>query len=79
MLTYIYLNVDECSLTSSMPQQRCITLNSNFFSIMLILNKIHFLEVFAIDGHISFNLVRVHITLLLTYSINNDTHSAVYA
>ncbi len=43
MLTYIYHNVDDCWLTSSMPQQRFklhISLNYAQF------NKIRFLEVF---------------------------------
>ncbi len=41
MLTYIYLNVDECWLTSSMPQQN---LNSKFLLIMVNFNKMWFLE-----------------------------------
>ncbi len=46
MLTYIYmyLGVEECWLTSSIPQQR---INSIFLSIMLIMNKMRFLNVMA--------------------------------
>ncbi len=46
-------------------------LNSNFLSIMLTFNKIRFLEVLLI---VNFNMVGVYITLLSTYSINNDRH-----
>ncbi len=42
MLTYIYLNVDECLLASSMPQER---LNSTFLLIMVTFNKRWFPEV----------------------------------
>ncbi len=70
MLTYIYLDVDECWLMSSMPYKG---FNSTFLSIMLILNNMCFWCV--VGGHVSFNLVRLHITLLLPYSINNDRHS----
>ncbi len=31
-----------------------------------------------VDGHVSFNIVWVHITLLSSYSIHNDRHSSVY-
>ncbi len=42
MLTYIYLNVDECLLASSMLQER---LNSTFLLIMVTFNKRWFPEV----------------------------------
>ncbi len=31
----------------------------------------------VVDGHVSFKMVGVHITLLLPYGINNDRHSPV--
>ncbi len=61
MFTYIYLNVDECWLTSSMAHQR--------FKLQIDLKcanieKIVFSWDF-VDGDISFNLVWVYTTLLL--------------
>ncbi len=43
---------------------------------MLILKTNRFLNV-LLYGILAFNLVRVHITLLLPYSINNDGHNPV--
>ncbi len=75
MLTYIYLNVDECWLTSSMRQQR--------FKLQISLHYANIEQnTFSwgvVDGHVSFNLVGVHITLVLpyhVYSINNDRRIA---
>ncbi len=61
MLTYIYLNVDECWLASSMPQK---PFNFKFLYIMLILNKMRF-SWRVVNSHVSFKIVWVHITLLL--------------
>ncbi len=61
---HIYIDVDECWLTSSMPPYLIYAnIEQNAFSWCVV------------DGHVSFNLVGVHITLVLPYSINNDTHA----
>ncbi len=71
MITYIYLDVDECWLTPSMPQQRVkLQISLNYANI-----EQNVFSWCVVDGHVSFNLVGVHITLLLPYSINNDRHS----
>ncbi len=70
MLTYIYLDVDESWLTSSVPQKRIkfqislhyANIEQNAFSWCVV------------DRHVSFKMVEVHITLLLPYSVNNDRH-----
>ncbi len=53
MLTYIFLNVNECWLTSSMPQQ--------MFKLQISLNYVNIKQnVFfwgVADGNVSFNLV----------------------
>ncbi len=72
MLTYIYLNVDECLLCPS----KC--LNSKFLSIMLILNKLCFLEVLlmamlALTWSGCISLCSYHNIIY----INNDRHSPV--
>ncbi len=75
MLTYIYLNVDECWLTSSMRQQR-FKLQISFHYANIEQNTFSW---GVVDGHVSFNLVGVHITLVLpyhVYSINNDRRIA---
>ncbi len=59
MLTYIYLNVDECGLTSSMPQQR--------FKRQICLNvtKCVFLECVIVKD--SFDVVMANTNLLIPY------------
>ncbi len=58
MLTYTYLNVDECCLSSSMPEQR--------FKFQISLNYANIeRDAFSwrvVDDHVSFNLVTVYIT-----------------
>ncbi len=49
-------------------------LTYKFLSLMLILKK---KCSWSVDCHVIFNLVGVHSTLLLPYSINNDRHSPV--
>ncbi len=73
MLNYIYLDVDDCWLTSSMPEQKFKLQNSpNYANIEQNSFSWRF-----VDGHFSFNLVGVHIILLLPYGINNDRHNPV--
>ncbi len=71
MVTYICFNVDECWLTSSMPQQT--------FKLQISLNYAYIEQIVLLwcVVDMSFNLVRVHITLLFPYRINNDIHSPV--
>ncbi len=69
MLTYIIIDVDECCLTSSMPQRR-FTLHE-VLSIMLILNKIRFLGVLLM----AMLVLTYSGTYHLPYSTNKDRHS----
>ncbi len=70
MLTYIYLDVVDCCQHLLYHSKG---LNSIFLSIMLKFNKMCLWSV--VDGRVGFKMVRVHITLLSPYSINNDGHS----
>ncbi len=75
MLTYIYFDVDECWLTSSVSQEKFkLQFSYNYANI----NRNAFCWGVN-DGHVSINLFRVHITLLLPYNINNDRHSPVHS
>ncbi len=56
-----------------MPQQRFkLHISLKYANIELNAFSRH-----VVDGHASFNLVGVHIILLLPYSINNDRHIPV--
>ncbi len=61
MLTYIYLNVDECWLASSTPQHR-LKLQSSLNYANIEQNSFSWP---IVNGHVSFKMVGVHITLLL--------------
>ncbi len=61
MATYIYLFVDECCLTSYMPQQRHkLQMYLNYSN-----NEHNAFSLCVIDGHVSFKMVGVHIHILV--------------
>ncbi len=71
-LSYVHLHISQCGwvliLTSSMLQQRFkLQISLDYDNIEQ--NAFSWL---VVDGHVSFNLVGVHIILLLPCSINND-------
>ncbi len=62
MFTAIYLDVDECWLTSSMPQQRLkLQLSLHYANI-----EQNAFSWPVVDGHVNFKMDGVHITLLFT-------------
>ncbi len=62
MFTYKYLDVDECWLKSPMPQQSFkLQMSLNFATIEQNAWRV-------INGHVSFKMVGVHITLVLPYT-----------
>ncbi len=71
MLTYIYIDVDECWVIYSMSQLQMsfkyANIEQNAFSWRVVESHVN----------VSFKMVGVHITLLLPYSINNDRHSSI--
>ncbi len=73
MLINMFLYVNDCWLTSSMSQQR--------FELQICLYYVNIEQgAFSwrvVNGHVSFLMVGLHITLHLPYNINNDRHSPV--